>query len=140
MRTQKMLVYVLACALLLSGCAYIVTPEPEGRSASATEEGWGGVVTHVGKSDAGDLRFDIIIRNDTGEWSAMQAAAKPAVLKAGGKTTNCDAVSVGTGGHRLAPGFQMRGFTGGTKAEPVIHSPSPWHARGPKRPPGPSFH
>ena len=120
MHVPKALIPILACALLLSGCAYIVTPEPEGRSASATSEGWGGVVTDVGKSDAGDLRIDITIRNDTGEWSAMQAAAKPAVLKAGGKTTNCDAVFVGTGGHRLAPGFQMRGFTGGTKAEPVI--------------------
>jgi len=49
----------------------------------------------------------------------MQAtAAKPAVLNAGdGKTTNCDTVLVGTGGHRLAPGFQMRGYVGGTKAE-----------------------
>jgi hypothetical protein len=120
MRTQKMLISVLACALLLSGCAYIVTPEPEGRPASATTKGWGGAVTNVGKSDAGDLRIDITIRNDTGEWSAMQAADKPAVLKAGGKTTSCDTVSVGTGGHRLAPGFQMRGFTGGTQAEPVI--------------------
>jgi hypothetical protein len=34
-----------------------------------------------------------------------------------GKTTNCDAVFVGTGGHRLAPGFQMRGYTAGKKAE-----------------------
>ena len=50
----------------------------------------------------------------------MQAAAnKPAVLTAGdGKTTNCDTVFVSTGGHRLAPGFQMRGFIAGTKAEP----------------------
>jgi hypothetical protein len=120
MRTQKMLVCVLACALLLSGCAYIVTPEPEGRPASATTKGWGGAVTNIGKTDAGYLRVDITIRNDTGEWSAMQAAEKPAVLKAGGKTTNCDTVFVGTGGHRLAPGFQMRGFTGGSKTEPVI--------------------
>jgi hypothetical protein len=29
-------------------------------------------------------------------------------------------VQVSTGGHRLAPGFQMRGYTGGTKAQPEI--------------------
>ncbi len=40
------------------------------------------------------------------------------VLPQRGKTTNCDTVFVGTGGHRLAPGLQMRGYTGGTKAEP----------------------
>ena len=27
-----------------------------------------------------------------------------------GKSTDCDVVQVGTGGHRLAPGFQMRGY------------------------------
>ena len=50
----------------------------------------------------------------------MQAAAdEPALLTASdGKTTNCETVFVGTGGHRLAPGFQMRGFIAGTKAEP----------------------
>jgi hypothetical protein len=119
MRTQKVLVSVLAGVLLLSGCAYIVTPEPEGKPASWTQ-GWSGAVTNVGKSDAGDLRIDISIRNDTGDWSAMQAAGKPAVLTAGGKNTNCDTVDVGTGGHRLAPGFQMRGYTGGSKAQPEM--------------------
>jgi hypothetical protein len=41
------------------------------------------------------------------------------VLKAGDKTTDCDTVFVSSGGHRLAPGFQMRGFIGGIKAEPM---------------------
>ena len=52
----------------------------------------------------------------------MQAVAgHPAVLTASdGKTTNCDTVFVSTGGNSLAPGFQMRGYTGGTKAEPKI--------------------
>jgi hypothetical protein len=78
------------------------------------------MVTNAGRSDAGDLHIDLTIRNETGEWSAMQAAAaKPAVLTAGnGKTIKCDTVFVGTGGHRLAPGFQMRGYIAGTKAEP----------------------
>jgi hypothetical protein len=44
---------------------------------------------------------------------------KPAVITTkDGKTANCDTVIVGTGGHRLAPGFQMRGYTGGTKSKP----------------------
>jgi hypothetical protein len=67
----------------------------------------------VGTSEAGDLHIDITIRNDTGEWSTMQSIPdKPAVLRTSdGKTINCDKVFIGTGGHRLAPGFQMRGYT-----------------------------
>ena len=50
----------------------------------------------------------------------MQAdEGKPAILStADGKRTNCDTVFVGTGGTSLAPGFQMRGYTAGTKKEP----------------------
>jgi hypothetical protein len=67
----------------------------------------------VGTSDAGDLHIDITIRNDTGDWSTMHAVdGEPAVLTtADGETINCDTVFVGTGGHRFAPGFQMRGYT-----------------------------
>lgn len=37
---------------------------------------------------------------------------EPAILTTSdGKETNCDTVFIGTGGHRLAPGFQMRGYT-----------------------------
>jgi hypothetical protein len=97
---------------------------PEGLETPEVEEGseartWNAVVTNVGKSDTGDLHVDITIRNDTGDWSTMRAVAdRPAVLTASdGKTTDCDTVFVGTGGHRLAPGFQMRGYTGGKKAK-----------------------
>jgi hypothetical protein len=116
---KKALIPILASALLLSACDYIVLPE-EDNPASTVSKGWSAVVTNVGQSDAGDLHIDITLRNETADWSAMQAAAdKPAVLAASdGKTTNCDTVFVGTGGHRLAPGFQMRGFIAGTKAEP----------------------
>jgi len=119
MRVKKALVPVLICALLLCACDYIVLPEDLDSYTSTKSEGWSAVVTNVGKSDSGDLHIDLTIQNKTGDWSAMQAAAaKPAVLNAGdGKTTNCDTVFVGTGGHRLAPGFQMRGYVGGTKAE-----------------------
>jgi hypothetical protein len=120
MSVKKLLIPVLACALLLCACDYIVLPEEEeGASTSAGSKGWSAVATNIGKSDAGDLHVDLTIRNETGDWSAMQAAAgKPAVLTADGKTTNCDTVFVSSGGHRLAPGFQMRGYIAGTKAEP----------------------
>jgi hypothetical protein len=121
MNIPKALIPFLIGALLLSGCAYIVTPEPESTPMSTGQKGWSAVATAVGRTDDGDLRIDIALENGTGDWSAMQAAAgRPALLTAGGKTTNCDTVFVGTGGHRLAPGFQMRGFTAGTKAEPKI--------------------
>jgi hypothetical protein len=123
MSVKKALIPALACTLLLSACCpYIVLPEEEELSGSLASEGWSAVATNVGQSDAGDLHVDIALRNETADWSAMQAAAdKPAVLTDGdGKVTNCDVVFVGTGGHRLAPGFQMRGFIAGTKAEPKI--------------------
>jgi hypothetical protein len=120
MSIKKALIPVLACALLLGACDYIVLPDDLDSSASAASKGWSAVATNVGQSDTGDLRIDLTLRNETADWSAMQATAnQPAVLTAGdGKTTNCETVFVSTGGHRLAPGFQMRGFTAGTKAEP----------------------
>jgi len=120
MGIHKALIPILVCALLLSACDYIVLPEGLDDPALAASGGWSAVATHVGQSDAGDLHIDITIRNETGDWSAMRATAgKPAVLMAGdGRTANCDTVFVGTGGHRLAPGFQMRGYAAGTKAEP----------------------
>jgi hypothetical protein len=118
MSTRRTLIPVLVCALLTCACGYIVLPEDVG-GGPAGSEGWSAVATNVGTSDAGDLHIDITIQNNTGDWSAMQAVeGKPAVLKAGGQTTNCDTVFASSGGHRLAPGFQMRGFIGGTKAEP----------------------
>lgn len=121
MSIRKALVPVLACVLLLSACAYIVLPEEDSTPKSTASKGWSALVTNVGKSDAGDLRIELTLRNETAAWSAMKAVAdKPAILTTGGKTINCDTVFVSTGGHRLAPGFQMRGFIGGTKAEPQV--------------------
>ena len=115
---------LLVCSFFTLACVYIVLPEGLATQEVA-EEGselkvWNAVVTNVGKSDAGDLHIDITIRNDTGDWSTMSAVTdKPAVLTTGdGKVTNCDTVFVGTGGHRFAPGFQMRGYTVGEKAKP----------------------
>jgi hypothetical protein len=120
MRTKKNILMLLVSAAFLFACAYIVTPAPDVTPTSVSAKGWKGIVTNVGKNDAGDLHIDIAIRNETTDWSLMQAAeGKPAMLKTSdGKTTNCDTVFVSTGGNRLAPGFQMRGYTGGTKAAP----------------------
>ena len=125
MNVRKTLVpALLAYALFTFACVYIVLPEgletPVPEEEGAAPKVWNAVVTGVGKSDAGDLHIDLAIRNDTGDWSTMHAVEeKPAVLTASdGKTTNCDTVFVGTGGHRFAPGFQMRGYTVGTMEEP----------------------
>ncbi len=123
MSIRKVLVpALLAYALFSLACKYIVLPEGlESAGASGNDSsGWSAVATNLGKSGAGDLQIDLTIRNETGDWSAMKAIdGKPAVLTSGGKSINCEAVIVGTGGHRLAPGFQMRGYTAGTKSEPV---------------------
>ena len=120
MRHRKVFIPFLVCLLLSFACDYIVLPEEEATPTSAASKGWGAVVTNIGKSEAGDLRIELTIQNETSDWSAMSAIAnKPAVLTSSdGTTANCDTVFVGTGGHRLAPGFQMRGYITGTKAEP----------------------
>lgn len=119
MSMKRALTAILACALLLCGCDYIVLPEDLEDSSGAGSGDWSAVATGI-TSENGTLRIDIAIRNDTGDWSAMQALPdKPAILTDGsGQTADCDTVFVGTGGHRLAPGFQMRGAIAGTRAEP----------------------
>src|SRR6185503_17278104 len=114
MNLKKMLIpTLLASTFFTFACIYIVLPEGLENPDGGVEGVWSAVVTNVGQSDAGDLRINITIRNDTGDWSTMHAVEdQPAVLTSSdGKTTNCDTVFVGTGGHRLAPGFQMRGYT-----------------------------
>ncbi len=118
---KKALVPSLVCALLSLSCRYIVVP-PDllVTPTSVASKGWTGLATDIGNSEAGDLHIGLAIRNDTQDWSAMQAeAGKPAILTAqGGKKANCDTVFVGTGGTSLAPGFQTRGYTSGTKQAP----------------------
>lgn len=114
---------LLAFNLFLCACAYIVLPEGLEDSvddANAEDLVWTGFVTNVGETESGDLHVDITIRNDTGDWSTMRAVEnKPAVLISGdGARTNCDTVEVGTGGHRLAPGFQIRGYTKEENGQP----------------------
>ena len=115
MKRRKVFVLILlAYSFLLAACKYIVLPEDLAEFEETAGSGtWSALVNNVGTSESGDLHVDIAIRNDTGDWSTMQAVAdKPAVLETSdGKKTNCDTVVLGTGGHRLAPGFQARGFT-----------------------------
>ncbi len=120
MHIKKTLIPLLACALLSLACNYIVIPECWEAARRAKGAGWSAVATEVGSSETGNLRITLTLRNDTGDWSAMQAAAKPAALVADGKTTPCDTVFVSSGGHRLAPGFQMRGYIAGTQADQQI--------------------
>jgi hypothetical protein len=115
---KKALIPILVCALLTLACSYIVLPEKPSTPKAVKSKGWSAVVTNVGKNDAGDLHIDITIRNETYDWSAMQSSGQATLKSADGKNTSCDTVFVGTGGHRLAPGFQMRGYTTGTKAKP----------------------
>lgn len=113
----------IAYAMLSFACKYIVLPEGLGSPEEAEREstGWSAVATNVGKSETGDLHIDLTIRNETGDWSAMEAiAGQPAFLTSGGKRIDCDTTFVSTGGHRLAPGFQMHGYTSGTVSDPVI--------------------
>lgn len=117
------LIPVLALTLLfvLNLAGYVVFPSNVGGvKASPESNGWTVLATSLETTAAGDLRINLSIRNETAEWSAMQAApGKPATLSADGKNTACETVFVGTGGHRLAPGFQMRGYTTGKKSAPV---------------------
>jgi len=117
-RSNRALGLSLVAALVISGCDYVVVP-PEASGQAVSSAGWGAVATEVGPTDAGDLAVELTVRNDTGVWSAMEAAG-PAVLTAGdGTTTDCATVKVGSGGHRLAPGLQMRGYQIGPKKTPT---------------------
>jgi hypothetical protein len=119
-RNKLMKILLLMCIILNFACAYIVTPEAETSPTSVASKGWSAVVTNVQTSADGLLHIDLAIKNDTADWSAMQADDKnPAVLTtADGNSINCDKVFVSTGSHRIPPGFQMRGYTAGTKTAP----------------------
>jgi hypothetical protein len=113
-------VMLLACALALSACDYIVTPADESSPTPKTAGVWTAIATAVSQTPAGGLHVDLAIRNDTGAWSGMTVAPSGAVVltTSDGKRNPCGTAFVGTGGTSLAPGFQMRGYTGGTKTKP----------------------
>jgi hypothetical protein len=117
MRAGRVVTVLVGALVVLAGCEYVVLP-PEASGAIDSSAGWGAVVTKADPTDGGGLAIELTIRNDTGAWSAMEASG-PATLTADGTTSSCATVKVGTGGHRLAPGLQMRGYQAGPKAEPV---------------------
>lgn len=112
---------VIAYALATFACKYIVLPQGLDTGPTIVDQGWSAVVTEIGDTESGGLRIDLAIQNNTGDWSAMQALQDaPAQLTSGGETLPCETVMVGTGGHRLAPGFRMRGFVGGKQTDQVV--------------------
>jgi hypothetical protein len=118
MGMKKVLIPIVLCALLSLACRYIVVPaDLMATPTSVTSKGWSGLVTDISETNTGSLHIDLAIKNDTQDWSAMQAdEGKPAILTTSdGKRSNCNSIFVTTGGTSLAPGFQMRGYTSGTK-------------------------
>ncbi|HEX6033332.1 MAG TPA: hypothetical protein VFY83_02815 [Anaerolineales bacterium] len=118
---------LLLTSFMTFACVYVVLPEGLDVAGAAQGTGngvWNAMVTNVGTSEAGDLHVDITIRNDTGDWSTMRAVPdQSAILTTGdGKTVSCGTVFIGTGGHRLAPGFQMRGYTTGDGNAPEVQT------------------
>ena len=62
MGMKKVLIPIVLCALLSFACVYIVVPaDLLVTPTSVASKGWSGVVTNVGKSDAGDLHIDLAI-------------------------------------------------------------------------------
>ena len=127
MRVPRTLAAVIVLGLAVTGCDYIVPPIDNSTPTPVLSgQGWGAIVTGVSEAN-GALHVDLALRNDTGDWSAMNVAASTAqVTDAAGKTSSCATVFVGTsifvndGGWFLPPGFIMKGYTGGSLAAPVI--------------------
>jgi hypothetical protein len=117
-RRAPALVALLALAALLAGCDYVVVPPEQGGAAGGEDRGWTAMATMIGPSEDGGTRVELTIRNETGDWSAMEAARSATLSSADGSRTDCPDVFVSTGGHRLAPGFQMRGYVAGPKSDP----------------------
>jgi hypothetical protein len=113
---------VLAMSVVLAGCDYVVIPEQKSTAPPAEAEGiWTAVATNV-EETADGLGVDLAIRNDTGDWSAMELAEGGVVTLAdvNGGSRRCSTAVFGTGGTSIPPGFIMRGFTGGTRTEPQV--------------------
>lgn len=126
MRSRWSLVAVIALAIAVTGCDYIVPPADDSTPTPAVpSEGWGGFVTNVTDS-GGSLHVDFSIVNNTGDWSAMNISSSTAkVTTTDGKTSDCATVFAGTSvfvsgsGWYLPPGFSMKGYTSGTATAPT---------------------
>jgi hypothetical protein len=123
MRSRKIKISVLVIVfMLISACKYVVVPEGWNPKLAEKTIGWTAVPTKVEQNARGDLHIDLTIQNQTGGWSTMKLAdgKLPVLTTKDGKNHGCETEFVGTGGHRLAPGFQMSAYTGGPKMKPVV--------------------
>ena len=126
MRVRTTLAAVIVVGLAVTGCDYIVPPiDTSTPTPALSGKGWGADVIGVSEV-SGALHVDLALRNDTGDWSAMNVASSTASVTDGsGKTSSCSTSFVGTsvfvndGGWFLPPGFVMRGYTAGSPASPV---------------------
>jgi hypothetical protein len=123
---RKTLAAVILLATAVTGCDYIVPPPPEaGTPTPLALSDWVAVVLDVSDNN-GALHVDLAIQNDTGFFSAMDTLTSKARVTAGGKTTDCGKVFVGTApfvndaGMEIPPGFIIKAYTAGTKAAPVV--------------------
>jgi hypothetical protein len=100
---KPLLIPVIAAVLvlILAAAGYVVVPacDPGDHgwgcgSETAMAKGWIAQVTNIGTTESGDLRIELAILNETGDWSSMQAVpAAPAVLTVqNGQPTDCDTV------------------------------------------------
>jgi hypothetical protein len=123
--TWTALAAAIAIAVMSAGCDYVVPPLEGTPTLYIEDSGWAGIVNNVTESN-GALHVDLSIVNNTNQWSAMDVGASTAkVVDSNGTSHDCGTVFVGTsvfvnnGGWYLAPGFVMKGYTGGTKSSPV---------------------
>ena len=121
MINKRTLLLLLVCSVFMFACEYIVVPEEDAVGFTyGVNKGWSGVATRIGRTTAGDLRIELAIRESRraiGAPCRRRRVSRPS-WRTGGQKTDCETVFVGTGGHRLAPGFRMRGYIAGKKAEP----------------------
>jgi hypothetical protein len=126
MSMRKTLAAVIVLGLAATGCGYIVPPVTDDTPTPVVQsKGWAAIPTSVAET-SGALRVELSLRNDTGDWSAMDVAqSKAKVTTSEGKSTDCGKAFVGTSvfsdgaGEYLPAGFAMKGYTGGTKVKPA---------------------
>lgn len=105
---------LLTVVIIAAGC----TAGGGGASVQEDTGGWSLIPLKVAESAAGSgetlVRVEFAARNDSGDWGAMRPAdaeERPtSLITEGGKSHTCETAQVGSGGHYLPPGFQMRGY------------------------------
>lgn len=119
-KNLPILIIISLLVLISFGCKYVYVPE-DLIAKRQESTGWAAIITNISTTENNSLHIDITLRNLTADWSTMQVDPGNAVtLVSGGKSYACEEVNLSTGGHRLAPGFQMRGYTTGTLSDPQV--------------------